>query len=196
MDFTKVDTSSMSNNVGKAIISDYFKYLTEFGLDLPFRLNPIVSGGYNGQKIDHERYFGAPEGSMYHNIRTTHQGEPKLRKSENRKYLKRVVWSSTLVSLLAGIGELSLVLQDPDFKFDGAQQSEIRRTNSEFERILREKGVSIRGPRPIDEKIKLGIRGKLTGRGLRGPGYAHIERKSKYYNLNGIKGTGLASAYI
>jgi hypothetical protein len=196
MDFTKVDTSSMSNNVGKEIISDYFKHLTEYGLDLPFRLNPIVSVGRNGQKIDHERFFATPEGSMYLIIRTTHQGEPKLSKSENRKYLKRVIWSSTLDSLLAGVGELSLILQDPDFDLDGAQQSEIRRTISGFERILREKGVSIREPRPVDEKYGLGIQGKLTGRGLRGAGYANIERKSKYYNLNDIKGTGLASAYI
>jgi len=40
-------------------------------------------------------------------------------------------------------------------------------------------------------------RGKgVVGRGLRGAGYAHIPRKAKYYNLNDIQGTGLASAYI
>jgi hypothetical protein len=44
-----------------------------------------------------------------------------------------------------------------------------------------------------------GLNSHLKGKGLKGAGkgvYQHVERRTKYYNLNDIQGTGIASAYI
>lgn len=203
IDLPKLDTRNLHDNEAKSIISDYYKLLTEYGLDVPFRLNPVVHGK-KGSKIDTKKYFGNPEGNVYLLLRTTTQpNHPKLSKSKNREVLAKVNWAATLDSLLAGLDQLIKMLQDPDEKLDGLTQSSLRRIITGFEKVLRDKHLSVREPKPIDERFGLGVKKPLKGRGLKGAGHAtkpsqyqNVERRGKYYNLNDIRGTGLASAYI
>lgn len=64
------------------------------------------------------------------------------------------------------------------------------------QRLAHSKGIAF-----TEEMRGSGLNSHLQGRGLRGAGktasmYQTVERRGKYYNLNDIRGAGLASAFI
>jgi hypothetical protein len=194
--FRLLEPESLSEFEAKHVINEYYKALTDYGLSIPFRLNPIIRtriGQKMSQKIDTTHYFAEPEGEDYLVFRTTTQPDhPLLSPSKNEAKLKRVIWGATLDSLLAGLERM----QQFAFENDStpSQKKEIERSLKTFNEVIVDLKLNIREP------MGRGLNKHLKGRGLKGAGRCvyqfGVERRGKYYNLNDIQGTGLASAYV
>lgn len=185
------------------------RFLTEFfkrvGRDVPtFQINAVIPGDEDAYRL-----------SLW---------KEKLcliKNATNKKVsgyaadglLKKVAWAETLDKLSHISYAYSRKLQQPRESY----RDVIDRTRmKKFLEVVEEAGnrVGVQGfaqaysrdLEPLQPGEQLG--GKLRGRGLKGAGkpgrprgsggapYSSVQRKGKYYNLNDIQNSGLASAYI